>query len=36
VTLIASADYLEGKTIDLAVKAMIDKVKARSKIFALR
>ena len=35
-TLIASADYLEGKTIDLAVKAMIDKAKARSKILALR
>jgi hypothetical protein len=35
VTLIATADYSEGKTIDLAVKAMIDKVEARSKIFGL-
>jgi len=26
VTLIAPADYREGKTIDLAVKAMVDKV----------
>jgi phosphoserine phosphatase len=35
VTLIAPADYREGKTIDLAVKAMVDKVEARSKIFGL-
>ena len=35
VTLIASADYREGKIIDLAVKAMVDKVEARSKIFEL-
>lgn len=35
VTLIAPADYREGKTIDHAVKAMIDKVEARSKIFGL-
>jgi hypothetical protein len=35
VTLIAPADYRGGKTIDHAVKAMIDKVEARSKIFGL-
>lgn len=36
VTLIAPADYREGKTIDQAVKAMIDKVEARSKILGLK
>jgi phosphoglycolate phosphatase-like HAD superfamily hydrolase len=36
VSLIAPADYREDKSIDLAVKAMIDKVEARSKILALR
>jgi len=36
VTLIAPADYREGKTIDLAVKAMIDKVDARSKILGMK
>ena len=36
VTLIAPADYREGKTIDMAVKAMIDKVEARSRIFGLK
>lgn len=35
VSLIAPADYREGKTIDQAVKAMIDKVEARSKILGL-
>ncbi|NTU53968.1 MAG: haloacid dehalogenase-like hydrolase [Chlorobiaceae bacterium] len=36
VTLTAPADYREGKTIDFAVKAMIDKIEARSKILGLR
>ena len=36
VTLIAPADYREGTNIDLAVKAMIDKVEARSRIFGLK
>jgi len=36
VTLIAPADYREGKTIDLAVKAMIDKVDAHSKILGMK
>jgi phosphoserine phosphatase len=35
VTLTAPADYRDGKKIDLAVKAMIDKVEARSKILGL-
>lgn len=36
VTLIAPADYREGKTIDMAVKAIIDKVEARSKILGMK
>jgi len=35
VTLIAPADYREGKSIDLAVKAIIDKIEASSKIQGL-
>jgi len=36
VSLIAPADYREGKTIDQAVKAMIDKVEAQSKILGMK
>ncbi|NTV98574.1 MAG: haloacid dehalogenase-like hydrolase, partial [Chlorobiaceae bacterium] len=36
VTLIAPADYREDTTIDRTVKAMIDKVDARSKILGLK
>lgn len=36
VSLVVPADYREGKDIDQAVKAMIDKVEAQSKIIRLR
>lgn len=36
VSLVAPADYREGKTIDQAVKAMIDKVEAQSKIIGMK